>query len=45
LALVFRNPWHFNRFFRRLSGLAPGAGRKASRIDPPREPTSSAAWP
>jgi AraC family transcriptional regulator, transcriptional activator of pobA len=43
--LGFRDPSYFNRFFRRLSGLAPGAYRKASRIDPPREATSFAAWP
>ena len=43
--LGFREPSYFNRFFRRLSGLSPGAYRKASRIDPPRETTSFAAWP
>jgi AraC family transcriptional activator of pobA len=43
--LGFRDASYFNRFFRRLSGLPPGAYRKASRIDPPREATSFAAWP
>ncbi|MGH6797691.1 MAG: helix-turn-helix transcriptional regulator, partial [Roseiarcus sp.] len=43
--LGFRDPSYFNRFFRRSSGLSPGAYRRASHIDPPREATSFAAWP
>jgi AraC family transcriptional activator of pobA len=43
--LGFRDASYFNRFFRRLSGLPPGAYRKASRVDPPPEATSFAAWP
>ncbi len=44
-SLGFRDPAYFNRFFRRLSGLSPGAYRKAARVAPPREATSYAAWP
>ncbi|HYA74872.1 MAG TPA: helix-turn-helix domain-containing protein [Roseiarcus sp.] len=44
-SLGFRDPAYFNRFFRRLSGLSPGAYRKAARVTPPREATSYAAWP
>jgi AraC family transcriptional activator of pobA len=43
--LGFRDPAYFNRFFRRLSGMPPGAYRKAARIAPPREATSFEAWP
>jgi AraC family transcriptional activator of pobA len=43
--LGFRDPSYFNRFFRRLSGISPGAYRKSARVDPPREATSFAAWP
>jgi AraC family transcriptional regulator, transcriptional activator of pobA len=43
--LGFRDPAYFNRFFRRLSGMPPGAYRKAARVAPPREATSFEAWP
>jgi AraC family transcriptional regulator, transcriptional activator of pobA len=44
-SLGFRDPAYFSRFFRRLTGVAPGAYRKAARVSPPREETSFAAWP
>ena len=44
-SLGFRDPAYFNRFFRRLSGVSPGAYRKAARIEPPREVTAFEAWP
>jgi AraC family transcriptional activator of pobA len=44
-SLGFRDAAYFNRFFRRLSGLSPGAYRKASRVAAPREATSFSAWP
>jgi AraC family transcriptional activator of pobA len=44
-SLGFRDPGYFNRFFRRLTGMSPGAYRKAVRIAPPREQTSFEAWP
>jgi AraC family transcriptional activator of pobA len=44
-SLGFRDPAYFNRFFRRMSGLSPGAYRKSAHIDPPREATSFEAWP
>ena len=43
--LGFRDPAYFNRFFRRQSGMSPGAYRKASRVAAPRETTSFSAWP
>ncbi|MBV8662648.1 MAG: helix-turn-helix domain-containing protein, partial [Hyphomicrobiales bacterium] len=43
--LGFRDPAYFSRFFRRRSGMSPGAYRKASRITPPQQTTSFAAWP
>ncbi len=43
--LGFRDPAYFHRFFRRLSGMSPGAYRKASRVAAPRETTSYSAWP
>jgi len=44
-SLGFRDPAYFNRFFRRHSGLAPGAYRKAAHAAPPQKATSFAAWP
>jgi AraC family transcriptional activator of pobA len=44
-SLGFRDPAYFNRFFSRRSGVSPGAYRKASRVAPPQEATSFAAWP
>ena len=44
-SLGFRDPAYFNRFFRRLSGMSPGAYRKTSRVASPREMTSFSAWP
>jgi AraC family transcriptional activator of pobA len=38
-------PRLFQRFFRRLSGMPPGAYRKLARVAPPREATSFEAWP
>lgn len=43
--LGFRDPAYFNRFFRRLAGVSPGAYRKAVRVSPPKEQTSFEAWP
>jgi AraC family transcriptional activator of pobA len=43
--LGFRDPAYFNRFFRRLTGVSPGAYRKAVRVSPPKEQTSFEAWP
>ena len=44
-SLGFRDPAYFNRFFRRMAGLSPGAYRKSARVDPPRDATSFEAWP
>ena len=44
-SLGFRDPAYFSRFFSRRSGMSPGAYRKATRIAPPQEATSFAAWP
>ena len=44
-SLGFRDPAYFNRFFRRLTGVSPGAYRKAARVAPPPESTSFEAWP
>lgn len=43
--LGFRDPAYFNRFFRRLTGVSPGAYRKTARISRPKEQTSFEAWP
>jgi AraC family transcriptional regulator, transcriptional activator of pobA len=45
-SLGFRDPGYFNRFFKRLAGLSPGAYRKAAaRPCPAHDPSSFAAWP
>ena len=44
-SLGFRDPAYFNRFFRRLTGMSPGAYRKSIRVPPPEEQTSFEAWP
>jgi AraC family transcriptional activator of pobA len=45
-SLGFRDPAYFNRFFHRLSGVSPGAYRKAARVEePPRQTTAFEAWP
>ena len=44
-SLGFRDPAYFNRFFRRLSGVSPGAYRKTARIERPRQATAFEAWP
>jgi AraC family transcriptional activator of pobA len=44
-SLGFRDPAYFNRFFRRLTGVSPGAYRKAARVSPPKEQTAFEAWP
>ena len=44
-SLGFRDPAYFSRFFSRLSGMSPGAYRKAARVAPPTQATSFAAWP
>ena len=44
-SLGFRDPAYFNRFFHRMSGVSPGAYRKAVRVAPPTEQTSFEAWP
>ena len=44
-SLGFRDPAYFNRFFRRLTGMSPGAYRKSIRVSPPKEQTSFEAWP
>ena len=44
-SLGFRDPAYFNRFFRRLTGMSPGAYRRSIRGSPPKEQTSFEAWP
>jgi AraC family transcriptional activator of pobA len=44
-SLGFRDPAYFNRFFRRLTGVSPGAYRKAVRVSSPKEQTAFEAWP
>ncbi len=44
-SLGFRDPAYFSRFFRRLTGMSPGAYRKSIRVSPPKEQTSFEAWP
>ena len=44
-SLGFRDPAYFNRFFRRLTGMSPGAYRRSIRVSPPKEQTSFEAWP
>jgi AraC family transcriptional activator of pobA len=44
-SLGFRDPAYFNRFFRRLTGVSPGAYRRSVRLSPPKEQTAFEAWP
>jgi len=44
-SLGFRDPAYFNRFFRRITGVSPGAYRKAARVASPPASTSFEAWP
>jgi AraC family transcriptional regulator, transcriptional activator of pobA len=44
-SLGFRDPAYFNRFFRRLTGMSPGAYRRSICVSPPKEQTSFEAWP
>ena len=44
-SLGFRDPAYFNRFFRRIAGVSPGAYRKAARLPPEKEQTAFEAWP
>ena len=45
-SLGFRDAGYFNRFFKRLTGHAPGAHRlAAAAARPSNEPPSFAAWP
>ncbi len=44
--LGFRDPSYFNRFFKRLTDMTPGAYRQSAPVArPTREPLSFAAWP
>ena len=44
--LGFRDAPYFNRFFTRMTGVNPGAYRKAAiSANPPVQPSSFAAWP
>ncbi len=43
--LGFRDPGYFSRFFKRLTGQAPGAYRQARRQTSPNATPSFAAWP
>jgi AraC family transcriptional activator of pobA len=44
-SLGFRDAAYFNRFFRRLTGAAPGIWRRRQQEKAPREAASYAAWP
>ncbi len=44
-SLGFRDAAYFNRFFRRLTGMTPGAYRKTTHVAHPKEVTAFEAWP
>ncbi|WP_445680771.1 helix-turn-helix domain-containing protein [Radicibacter daui] len=44
-SLGFRDAAYFNRFFRRLTGSAPGAWRRRQQELAPQEASTYAAWP